>query len=88
MWLTKSTADFAPKDSLFEENPRVPITRFLDKWMLGVISRDEATFSLDANRHVMNQQRRLAITNSLPVMENWTRVVQMAHFVANRCHAP
>jgi hypothetical protein len=50
--------------------------------MLGVISRGEATFSLDANRHVMNQRRRLAITNSLPVTENWTRVAQMAHFVA------
>src|SRR5260370_39057460 len=48
----------------------------------------EATFSLDANRHVMNQRRRLAITNSLPVTENWTRVAQMAHFVANRCHTP
>jgi hypothetical protein len=21
-------------------------------------------------------------------MENWNRVVQMAHFVANRCHTP
>jgi hypothetical protein len=49
--------------------------------MLGVISRDEATFSLDANRDVMNQ-RRLAITNSLPVTENWTRVAQMAHFLS------
>ena len=59
-----------------------------DKWMLGVISRGEATFSLDTNRHVMNQRRRLPITNSLPVTENWTRVAQMAHFVANRCHTP
>jgi hypothetical protein len=63
-------------------------TGFLDKWMLDVISRGEATFSLDANRHVMNQRRRFAITNSLPVTENWTRVAQMAHFVANRCHTP
>jgi hypothetical protein len=56
--------------------------------MRGVISRGEATFSLDANRHVMNQRWRPAITNSLPVTENWTRVAQMAHFVANRCHSP
>jgi hypothetical protein len=27
-----------------------------------------------------------AYTESLPVMENWTHVVQMAHFSANRCH--
>jgi hypothetical protein len=64
------------------------VTGFSDMWMLGVIRRGEATLSLDANRHVMNQRRRLAITNSLPETENWTRVAQMAHFVANRCHTP
>jgi hypothetical protein len=53
-----------------------------------VVSKGEATFSVDANRHIMDQRQRLAITNSLPVMENWTRVAQMAHFVANRCHTP
>jgi hypothetical protein len=40
------------------------------------------------DRHIMNHRRRLAITNSFPVMENWTRVVQTDHFVANRCHTP
>jgi hypothetical protein len=53
-----------------------------------VVSKGDATFLVDANRHIMNQRQRLAITNSLPAMENWTRVAQMADFVANRRHTP
>ncbi len=71
--------------SVFWANGVKPASRTCGR---SVVSKGEATFSVDAKRHIMNQRQRLAITNSLPVMENWTRVARMAHFVANRSHTP
>jgi hypothetical protein len=47
-----------------------------------LLSNRTLTLKREAERKLLRAGR------TLPVTGNWTRVAQMAHFVANRCHSP